>query len=186
MQYKLLALSALVAASTAQNITASSANVYSIESVLETALPSSLVALAETNSAAAESVIATEFAGSNTPTWFASLPTAVQTYIIPLNASASASASVSALASAANATALHNVTMMSTGGIHHKTTVLPHHTSKITHVTHVGGKTKAMSASSAAAASGSSSSSSAGASMPTAIVGAGLAGAVGLVGLLAL
>lgn len=56
-------------------------------SVLETALPSSLLAEALTNSAAVYSQVASEFAAGTTPSWFAALPTRIQTYLDPAIAS---------------------------------------------------------------------------------------------------
>jgi hypothetical protein len=50
----------------------------SIFGVLQTALPSSLVAEALTNSQAVASEISSQFAAGETPTWFSALPTDIQ------------------------------------------------------------------------------------------------------------
>lgn len=60
----------------------------SVVSVLQTALPSSLINEALTNSAGVSSQLASEFAAGETPAWFTALPTAVQTYLIPAFANA--------------------------------------------------------------------------------------------------
>ena len=149
-----------------------SASVYA---VLATALPSSLVAEALTNSQAVASEIASEFSAGSTPAWFTSLPTAIQSYLLGPVAS-----------QAANATGLLNSTAVANSS---SATVVKTKTNthgQTTLVTGSNTQTAAGASSSAASSSGASSSSSGGASMPTNIIGAGLAGAVGLVGLLAL
>jgi uncharacterized membrane protein YgcG len=69
----------------------------SILGVLQTALPSSLVAEAITNSAAVASEIASQFAAGETPTWYSALPTDIQSYLMPSDA-----AGVSSLTAAAS------------------------------------------------------------------------------------
>jgi hypothetical protein len=149
-----------------------------VYSVLLTALPSSLLAEALTNSKAVSLELASEFSEGITPTWFTALPTPVQSYLLQQGASSNATGLV-------NSTIPHNTTLARTTA----TLTHNHHTTRITGVVHTGGHTtkpQAAASSSSAAASSSSSSSTGGASMPTNIIGAGLAGAVGLVGLLAL
>lgn len=55
-----------------------------IASVLATAIPQTLAALAPTNPAAFSSAISSAFSGGQTPGWFASMPTDVQSYILPV------------------------------------------------------------------------------------------------------
>ncbi|KAK1068775.1 hypothetical protein LTR74_005433 [Friedmanniomyces endolithicus] len=209
MQYKTLAVSAFVASAFAAPQAAGSASVdqISIYSVLQTALPSSLVAEALTNPSAASSDIAAEFATA-TPSWFTALPTNIQTYLVPL---ATNGASLSA--AVGNATAAANSTMSSTmlangtapsAGVAGMNSMNSSGVAGATAGTTAGGagvasiassmsgSSIAVSSSAAAAASstgsgssGASSSSKAGA-VPTAVVGMGLAGMVGMVGLFAL
>jgi len=138
-----------------------------------------------------------------TPSWFAALPTAVQTYLIGPSTTANASGI------AANATAA-GVANATATGIYNSTTGLngtvPGNGSAVLttiRTTNSAGMTVAIvstvratgaSASGAAAtgasvvtsAVGASATSRAGAAIPTAVMGAGLAGIVGLVGMLAL
>lgn len=58
-------------------------NSLSVVSVLQTALPSSLLNEALTNSAGVSSQIASQFAAGETPGWFSSLPNEVKTYLVP-------------------------------------------------------------------------------------------------------
>ncbi|KAK0825322.1 hypothetical protein LTR03_017490 [Friedmanniomyces endolithicus] len=178
MQYKTLAVSAFVASAFAAPQAAGSASVdqISIYSVLQTALPSSLVAEALTNPSAASSDIAAEFATA-TPSWFTALPTNIQTYLVPL---ATNGASLSA--AVGNATAAANSTMSST--------MLANGTAPSAGVAGMNsmnssGGSAAAASSTGSGSSGASSSSKAGA-VPTAVVGMGLAGMVGMVGLFAL
>jgi len=143
-----------------------------------------------------------------TPSWFAALPTAVQTYLI----GPSTTANVSGIAANATAAGVANATAT---GIYNSTTGLngtvPGNGSAVLttiRTTNSAGMTVAIvntvratgaSASGAAAsgaaatgasvassAVGASATSRAGAAIPTAVMGAGLAGIVGLVGMLAL
>ncbi|EMD01258.1 hypothetical protein BAUCODRAFT_204022 [Baudoinia panamericana UAMH 10762] len=124
MQFKLLALSAMAAIAQAQSAS-SSINLYvtnilhhqspirktnnivhsiSVLSVLQTALPSTLVQEALTNSAAVSSQIASQFSAGQTPTWFTALPSDIQTFLVPLATSPGALSSV-----AANVTSRANI-----------------------------------------------------------------------------
>jgi len=188
MQFKLLALSAIAASVSAQS---SSLNPLSVLSVLETALPSSLLAEALTNSAAVSSQIASEFSAGSTPSWFSALPTPIQSYLTHGSGSNATSAVISNIS---NATALANSTTISRSGTAVTTkAVLPHHHTKSAGSAGTLTSTQSVSgmASSSAPAAGSSSAAAASASsgsgaIPTAVVGAGLAGVVGIVGLFAL
>lgn len=180
-------------ASITRNHSANSVGSASILMVLETALPSTLVQEALTNSASVASEISSEFAAGQTPTWFTGLPSDVQTYLVPLatnpaslnnltsaNAtmlggaittnssmvSASQSAILSQL-SAQNSSAQSMATMTSATG---------------SGVTTAGGSSGS---SASSGSSGSSATSKAGAS-PTGIIGMGLIGAAGLLGVFAL
>lgn len=66
-------------------------------------MPSSLVAEALTNSAAVSSEIASEFAHSETPTWFTALPSDIQTYLVPAITDSAALSSLIANATSAGA-----------------------------------------------------------------------------------
>ena len=54
----------------------------SVDSVLVTALPPSLLAIAVTNPAEVASIIASSFAAGQTPAWFSALPSGVQSYLL--------------------------------------------------------------------------------------------------------
>ncbi|KXT10856.1 hypothetical protein AC579_1954 [Pseudocercospora musae] len=167
MQYKLFAAAALAAAAYAQvdgtaEQSAQAAELLSVVSVLQTALPSSLIQEALTNSAGVSSELASEFAAGQTPSWFTALPSDVQTYLVPAGAIATANATAITSASGAPYPSANSTSRSSTTGSSSET-----------------------GASGTGSSNESSSSSEAGA-MPTAILGAGLAGAVGIVGLLAL
>jgi len=180
MQFKALALSALVASASAQSSAvapgdasaASSINTFSIFEILATALPPQLVseALAGSTSAVYKE-IASEFAASTTPKWFTALPTPVQTYLLGTGAQS--------IGGGSNAT-MHSNHTTTKGGPHHHTPAKPTHGQTTQH--HQPGQ---QSSSSAAAGSSSSSSSKGAAALPT-VVSGGIIGAVGLVGLLAL
>ncbi|KAK4634366.1 hypothetical protein CLAFUW4_00840 [Fulvia fulva] len=185
MQYS-FTLSALAATAFAQNnqnqddqADQSVAGLASVISVLQTALPSSLIQEALTNSAAVASDISAEFAAGSTPAWFTALPTDVQTYLVPSQLYPNATATGTLISvgptNSANATGYGNSTRSSSTSGRSTNTVTATETGEGSEET------------GASATQGeSSSSSSAGASMPSAIVGMGLAGAVGLVGVLAL
>jgi hypothetical protein len=105
MKYQLIALPALAATVAAQDlyvrshesITSQRRFTDSHSQQLQTALPSSLVAEAITNSAAVASEIASQFAAGETPTWYSALPTDIQSYLMP-----SDMAGVSSLTAAAS------------------------------------------------------------------------------------
>ncbi|KAK4543675.1 hypothetical protein LTR36_005320 [Oleoguttula mirabilis] len=205
MQYTLLAVSALAASVFAESQAASSSeDLVSLLSVLQTALPSSVIAEALTNSAAVSSQIASEFAAGQTPTWFTALPSDIQTYLVPVATnSAALSSAVANITAAANATIIATATGIAgnasavsgaQSGILASASAA---NSSVISRASLGTSTAGSSATStgsgssstsgsSGSSSGSSSSSSAGASMPTAIIGAGLAGVLGVVGLFAL
>ncbi|GAB7338619.1 hypothetical protein MBLNU457_5354t1 [Dothideomycetes sp. NU457] len=122
MQIKSLAL--VFAASSMAMAQSADPNLISIYQVLATALPSSLVAEALTNSAAVSSEIASEFRAGATPSWFAALPTDIQTYLnppVPTNVSGAGSSAAALQTShfsslISNATPIANVTMTSAAG----------------------------------------------------------------------
>ena len=163
-------------------------NSVSIFSVLQTALPSSLVAEALTNSAAVSNQIASQFLAGETPSWFQELPSDIQTYIVPV---APVTTGVVDLGNGTttNATIISSMTGNSTGNATAGTTTTR---SSNTITTNTASSTDDSDSSSGSGGSGSDSSDSASESgnavnaAPTAFIGAGLAGAVGLVGLLAL
>ncbi|KAK4508463.1 hypothetical protein PRZ48_002202 [Zasmidium cellare] len=181
MQYKLVAVSALAATAFAQNQTASASqsveDLVSVISVLQTALPSSLIQEALTNSAAVSSKIASEFSAGETPAWFTALPSDVQTYLVPAGTFPNATGSVVSAGATNSANSTGNTTTFSRTSTRAPTTITSTATSS---------ETSGSGSNDAASASDASSSSTGGASMPTNIVGLGLAGAVGLVGVLAL
>ncbi|KAI7157776.1 hypothetical protein KC349_g5373 [Hortaea werneckii] len=123
MQYKVLTVSALVASAFAVPQASQTQELVSVLQVLQTALPSSLVAEALTNSAAVSSEIASQFSAGETPTWFTALPSDVQTYLVPLatNSAAASSALANITAAAPNATlvapttGMANMTAVSSG-----------------------------------------------------------------------
>ena len=167
----------------------------SIYQVLQTALPSSLVAEAMTNPAAASSEIAAEFSTA-TPTWFTALPTDIQTYLVPLATGGSVAG--------ANITGAANMTAIATSAIGNSTAVSAGQSSILASLASqnssvvagattgtssgAGSSASATGASATRSASGSAgaSSSSAAGAIPTAVAGMGLAGVVGIVGLFAL
>ncbi|KAK3672529.1 hypothetical protein LTR78_007579 [Recurvomyces mirabilis] len=196
MQFKNLAVSAFVATAFAApqaGGVSSSADIVLIYQVLQTALPSSLIAEAMTNPAAASSEIAAEFSTA-TPTWFTALPTDIQTYLVPLAtggslANVTGAANMTAIASSA----IGNSTAVSAGQSSILASLSAQNSSVVAGATtgtssgagSTGSVTGASASRSASGSAGASSSSAAGA-VPTAIVGMGLAGAVGIVGLFAL
>ncbi|KAF7189649.1 hypothetical protein HII31_08969 [Pseudocercospora fuligena] len=183
MQYKLFAGVALAATAYAQvdgtaEQSSQAAELLSVVSVLQTALPSSLIQEALTNSAGVSSELASEFAAGQTPSWFTALPSDVQTYLVPAGAVATANATAITSASGAPYPSAN-----STSG--NSTTSRSRTLTTSASLTSTSGSSSETGASGTGSSSESSSSSEAGA-MPTAIIGAGLAGAVGIVGLLAL
>lgn len=67
----------------ATTTTSSTLNSASVYSVLLTALPPSLLNLAQTNAPAVSSIIQSDFANGKTPAWFTALPKDIQTYLVP-------------------------------------------------------------------------------------------------------
>ncbi|KAF2209681.1 hypothetical protein CERZMDRAFT_86659 [Cercospora zeae-maydis SCOH1-5] len=63
--------------------TEDAAELISVVSVLQTALPSSILNEALTNSAGVSSQLASQFHAGETPTWFSDLPNGVKTYLVP-------------------------------------------------------------------------------------------------------
>ncbi|KAK5123064.1 hypothetical protein LTR85_003260 [Meristemomyces frigidus] len=196
MQYTILAVSALAASAFAAPQASSSENLVSVLSVLQTALPSSVIAEALTNSAAVSSEIASEFAAGNTPTWFTALPSDIQTYLVPAATTAANITSANATTILGTATGIAANSSAVSGAQSGILASASAHNSSVISRASLGTSTASSSGSSSSStgsssgssgsSSGSSSSSSAGASMPTAIIGAGLAGALGVVGLFAL
>ncbi|KAK3720399.1 hypothetical protein LTR37_003811 [Vermiconidia calcicola] len=189
MQFKLIALSAFMAAASAQVEDASSLNPLTVLSVLQTALPSSLYSQALISPTAVASQVASQFAAGNTPSWYTALPTPIQSYL-------QASASVNGTGAVTNGTAgvIHttgsNSSTLTTTSTRRTGALTTERTTRggndeTTTRTRAGGAGSDAS-SSAAAGSASASESTGGASLPTAIVGAGVAGVFGVVGLLAL
>lgn len=165
-------------------------NSLSVVSVLQTALPSSLINEALTNSAGVSSQLASEFAAGETPAWFTALPTAVQTYLIPAFANATGTMSTAGTG-ALMTTTTPAATATATGGsgttgngtssafVSSSSDVS---SSRMSTVMTESGKIGA----SATGTRGSSSSSEAGAAMPTGVA-MGLAGmAAGIMGVMAL
>lgn len=172
----------------------------SVVSVLQTALPSSLINEALTNSAGVSSQLASEFAAGETPAWFTALPTAVQTYLIPAFANATGTMSTAGtgalMTTTTPATATATATASSVGGgsgtigngtssasvSSSSSSSFDVSSSRISTVMTESGKIGA----SATGTRGSSSSSEAGAAMPTGVA-MGLAGmAAGIMGVMAL
>lgn len=147
--------------------------------MLVTALPSSLISEYETNSAAVASEISSAFEAGNTPSWFTALPTAVQTYLVPVAETGNVTAIQSSVSGAP--TVIVNSTANSTLATTRRTPTVTRTTS--------GSDSESTGSNdddSSSTSDSSSETSSGGASVPTAIMGMGLAGAAGLVGLLAL
>ena len=136
----------------------------SLLSVLETAIPSSVVSLAATNPAALASDLASSISASQTPDWVKALPTDVRSMLPQLIGTTKAAVSSASAAS----------TSAASGG------ALPSGNS--TGVTSV----KSASLTSTGKGSATSAASTGGAAYPTGVVGAGVAGAVGVLGMLVL
>ncbi|KAI9656791.1 MAG: hypothetical protein M1821_003430 [Bathelium mastoideum] len=208
MQFKNIAVLAFAASAVAspeldeRQATSAGVNTASIYQVLQTALPPSIISLALTNSAAASSAIASEFAGGQTPSWFSALPSDVQTYLVPVATTAAASitsaessiiasassfissanSSLSAVASNLTASAANSTATSAAGNSSSSLTT----TSSSGASSTLGGSTGSLGSGGASSTGAGSSTSSAGAALPTAIIGGGLAGALGLLGVLAL
>lgn len=226
MKYSIMALPAIAAAVSAQDLyvltqvadpkqenkslTSPSSN--SILQVLQTALPSSLVSEALTNSAAVESEIASQFAAGETPGWFSALPTDVQGYLNPTDAAGVSSllgASSTLSSVAANLTSSpvtaaptvlgtgtllpggSNGTVISGGngtaiGGGNNTSLSTSASLSASTTSNGGADETGSSTSSGADASSTDDSADSGASIVTGMLGMSLAGAVGVVGVLAL
>lgn len=170
----------------------------SVVSVLQTALPSSLINEALTNSAGVSSQLASEFAAGETPAWFTALPTAVQTYLIPAFANATGTMSTAGtgalMTTTTPATATATATASSVGGsgmtgngtssaFVSSSSSSDVSSSRMSTVMTESGK---IGASATGTRGSSSSSSEAGAAMPTGVA-MGLAGmAAGIMGVMAL
>lgn len=171
----------------------------SVVSVLQTALPSSLINEALTNSAGVSSQLASEFAAGETPAWFTALPTAVQTYLIPAFANATGTMSTAGtgalMTTTTPATATATATASSVGGsgmtgngtssafVSSSSSSSDVSSSRMSTVMTESGK---IGASATGTRGSSSSSSEAGAAMPTGVA-MGLAGmAAGIMGVMAL
>lgn len=166
----------------------------SVVSVLQTALPSSLINEALTNSAGVSSQLASEFAAGETPAWFTALPTAVQTYLIPAFANATgtmSTAGTGALMTTTTPAATATATASSVGGSGMTgngtssafVSSSDISSSRMSTVMTESGK---IGASATGTRGSSSSSSEAGAAMPTGVA-MGLAGmAAGIMGVMAL
>jgi hypothetical protein len=142
----------------------------SVDSVLLTALPSSLLAIAITNSDEAASIIASSFAAGETPAWFSALPTDVQSYLLYSEVTPTA-------------TPLGNSTSATFSPSLNTTVISSVHSASLTATTTGAGSAAGSASGSASSAHASS---TGGASYPSAVVGAGVAGALGLLGMLAL
>ncbi|KAF2223124.1 hypothetical protein BDZ85DRAFT_282158 [Elsinoe ampelina] len=182
MRFSIVALaSALSATAYAQ----ASLDLVSVYQVLQTALPSSLIQEALTNSDAVSSQIASEFAAGQTPSWFTALPTDIQSFLIggaaetgtPASNSATATGNSTSSATGAAGNASASVTEIS-GSI----------SSRISSATGAIGSAASSGASraSSAASAGSTAGSSGMAAKPTGVIGGAMLGAAGIIGLLAL
>ena len=148
----------------------------SVDSVLLTALPPSLLAIAVTNTAAVASIIESAFSAGQTPAWFSALPTDVQNYLLYSEVTPTATPvgnSISSVQASIGATLSPSL---------NTTTVSYVHSASLKATTTTAGGV----AGSASGTSGAHASSTGGASYPSAVVGAGVAGALGLLGMLAL
>lgn len=185
MQFKaltVLALSALAIASpelkkrqspsTTENPTEAS-----VLSVLETALPASLLAIGIANPDELASLIASSLSAGQTPAWYSALPPDVKSYLPTLLSEEASAATVSTPLS--NTASISGIISPSLN----TTTISSVHSASLKATTTAAGSTAG---SAAATASSAHASSTGGASYPSAVVGAGVAGALGLLGMLAL
>ncbi|KJX95410.1 hypothetical protein TI39_contig4114g00015 [Zymoseptoria brevis] len=134
----------------------------SVLSVLQTALPTTLVQEFLTNSAAAASQIQSAFNAGDYPAWFTALPSDVQIFLVPAGlptATATLVESSSMVTGTSEASESGSTTSTSTG---------------------------TSTRSSSRAETSRASETSEGGASPTGVVGLGVAGVIGLVGLLAL
>ncbi|KAI5369917.1 hypothetical protein Slin15195_G007950 [Septoria linicola] len=193
MQYSFLALVATIGVVHAQDdSSADAAQLLSVVSVLQTALPSSLIQEALTNSAGVSSELASQFAAGETPSWFTALPSDVQTYLVPTGGgvpSATAITTGTSISSSATGTGGFIPGTNATLGNGTSTALASRTSSKVqTGLTEgaTESETGSSSATSSRTSASSSSTSEAGAGMPTAAVAMGFAGLAGVVGVLAL
>ncbi|KAG8625800.1 hypothetical protein KVT40_006201 [Elsinoe batatas] len=175
MRFSIVALaSALSATAYAQ----SSLDLISVYQVLQTALPTSLVQEALTNSDAVSSQIASQFAAGQTPSWFTALPTNIQSFLIGGAAETGTPASNSA-------TATGNSSSSATGVAGNASASVTEISGSVSSI--IGGPTSAIRSGAPAASSRSSSAGSSGmAAKPTGVIGGAMLGAAGIIGLLAL
>lgn len=165
----------------------------SVVSVLQTALPSSLIQEALTNSAGVSSEFASQFAAGETPSWFTALPSDVQTYLVPNGGEVPSATAIttSTSVSSSSATGTGGLNPGINGTLSNGTsTALASRTSSRVQTTLTEGatvsETRSSSATSSTTSASSSSTSEAGAGVPTAAVAMGFAGLAGVVGVLAL
>lgn len=153
----------------------------SVFSVLETAVPHSLISQLANNPAAASS-FESQFAAGSTPGWFSSLPTDVRSYLHTYQPT------FAVLASATNATRM-NMTQTSSSQSSTSSSMSTSDSGAVGSgsTTSAGstGSDNSQSASSASAAAASSKTSAGGAFKPTGAVAAGIVGVVGILGLAA-
>ncbi|SMR63574.1 unnamed protein product [Zymoseptoria tritici ST99CH_3D1] len=140
-------------------------DVNSIISVLQTAIPTSVVSQVLSDPAAFLSSVESDASKGQFPSWFSALPSDVKSYL-GVEASATATGDSSEMTSAGDSEATDFSSMM-TGGSGAM-------------------ETGSTTSSSGGGATAASSTSSGGAAAETKVVGMGIAGAVGLVGLLVL
>lgn len=168
----------------------------SVESVLATALPLSLLSIAITNPNAVASIISSEFAAGETPAWYSSLPANIKSYLTADAATAfltsstpapstSSSFSASAYATSTPATTPAPTVVSSGTAIASLGSVVSSLNSTF-HSATLSTSTKATLAASTGASAAATAASTGAASLPTAVIGAGLAGALSMLGMLVL
>ncbi|SMQ55252.1 unnamed protein product [Zymoseptoria tritici ST99CH_1A5] len=140
-------------------------DVNSIISVLQTAIPTSVVSQVLSDPAAFLSSVESDASKGQFPSWFSALPSDVKSYL-GVEASATTTGDSSEMTSSGDSEATDSSSMM-TGGSGAM-------------------ETGSTTSSSGGGATAASSTSSGGAAAETKVVGMGIAGAVGLVGLLVL
>ncbi|KAF1817068.1 hypothetical protein P152DRAFT_7313 [Eremomyces bilateralis CBS 781.70] len=180
MQFKNIALLSLAAGAMAnpevkKRQDATSSLDSSILSVLVTALPASLLAVAATDTAAVSSIIASEFAAGSTPSWFAALPTDVQTYLLGPDAEASSSIATGPIPS-----------ISGDGVLSIQTTKVPPTTGDGSGASNGTTSRTSRPSSRSTPVPTTAPESTGGAAIPTGVVGVGAAAALGLLGVLAL
>ncbi|KAF4556955.1 Hypothetical protein D9617_1g088370 [Elsinoe fawcettii] len=174
-------VSALSATAMAQS---QSIDLVSVYQVLQTALPSSLVQEALTNSDAVSSQIASQFAAGQTPSWFTALPTDIQSFLIGGAAETGTPASNSATATGNSTAAVTSAAGNASASVSQISGSVSSRVSSITGAIASGASSRASGAS-GSAASGTAGSSGM-AAKPTGIIGGAMLGAAGIIGLLAL